>query len=1156
MTARARRRTTAVWLGIGGALVGAWLGVSPALGAEGVTVRAWPHERFGRIVFEWPGPVGFEARIDDDSVVVRFDREFEADYRRVRRHLAQYVGKITAGEDGRSVSFGLVGIYGLKASALDNLVVVDLLDNGVPSATSAPAATEVDAGAAVALRVRTGVHPGFIRVVFDWTVDVAYTVSREDGQVSVAFDRAATVDLAAIDRRPQRWIESVGSRTEEGALTVELGVPETARLRDFRSGSKVVVDILGQAEEPPAAEPAVLEPPQEESPAPVPAAPAPAAPDPDPAAVAAVAEPEPVPEPEPEPEPSAEGEGAAPQATAQGQPTRLLPEDLEPAPDAESVTAAATAPAQQELAVTFPETEGFLRLAIAWRASVAAAVFERAGHVWAVFDRPSRATFDPIPPELSETLFLAEQVGSSNGTALRFKVRPGLHPTVSHSNGIWVIEFGPEAGALQAFIGVERESTPELGPRVFLPVAEAGNLVEIQDPEVGDRLAVVPVYGPGQGVETKRAFLQFAVLATAQGVVIQPRADPIAVRTVRNGIEITSREELILSDPGATRGAGSASEGEDAPAPPPGESESELAALDARSALPARLFEYERWRHAELGPFFEARRTMRASIASAPAQARNAGRWELASFNFAHGFYLEALGIMSVVAETDPGIASDPVYRSVRGATMARLGRWDEAAELLGAPALDGSPEVALWRGAVATTAEDWDRARQEFAFGGLAYEAVPVETRTWLRLKSVRAAFATKDFEGGDADLALALEEAPNLALESEGKLLLARATGERDEIEAAVDLYHEVIAGGYRPLAAEARRDRAEFMMARGELPFEEGVEELERLRFVWRGNDFERDLMHRLSQMYREEGDYHNGLATLRELISVFPEHPATPEMTQELNDTFRALFLDGLADSLSPVKAYALYYDFRELTPAEADGDEMLRKLADRFASVDLYDRAAQTIDHQFKFRLKGAEKAAVGARLAVIYLLGDRPEDALATLAASEWNRLPDELVHERRLLEARALAGLGRLDESLARLKGVISAAAASIRADIHWQRQDWIAAATAIDVSLGERWKDETPLDGVERREVMRMTVALSLDGNRAGVDSVRARYAAKMAESPEADAFDIITTEFDRASMPFRQVATTVAQLETLDAFMTPYREKLQSGGLSEVN
>ena len=1017
-------------LGFGAALFTAWLGALPALSAEAVKVRAWPHDGFGRIVFEWSSPVSFEARIDEGALVVRFEREFEADYGRVRQHLGAYVGEIAEGPDGLSVEFALLGPHGLKATALDNLVVIDLTAGGAARA-AAPASAEAEPGtvSTEVLRVRTGIHPGFTRVVFDWTVDVTYEVSREDGRVNVAFGRPATVDLAALNRRPPRWIESAGSRIEGGRLTVELGIPESARLRDFRSGSKVVVDILGKIEEGQVADAALEEAAPEEAPAPEPAATPAPAPSTETAALADAVE-----SPPPEPEPPAESEAAAPQSTAVGEPAPLLPEDLTPAPGEADSVAGAAAPTQRELAVRFPETEGLLRLAIGWNAPVAAAVFERAGHVWAVFDRTARASFDPIPPALSETLFLAEQVANSSGTALRFKVRPGLHPTVSHVNGVWGIEFAAEAGALRSVIGVERESAPEQGPRVFLPVAEAGNLVEIEDPEVGDRLSVVPVHGQGQGVAAERSFLQFAVLPTAQGVAILPRADPIAVRTVRNGIEITSREELILSDPAATGGAPSATEVEDPIAPPPGESESELAAFDggsgsATAPLPARLFEYERWRYEELGPFFEARRAMRATVAGAPPQARNAGRWELATLNFAHGFYLEALGVMDVVAETDPGIASDPVYRSVRGAVMARLGRWDEAAELLGEPTLDGSPEVALWRGAIAANAEDWDRARQEFTFGALAYETAPVEMRTWLCLKSVRSAFATQDLEGGDADLALALEDAPNLALESEAKLLLAGAMAARDDVEAAVELYDEVIAGGYRPLAAEARRDRAELLMARGEIPFEEGMEELERLRFVWRGNDFERDLiMHRLSDMYREEGDYHNGLSTMRELISIFPEHPSTPETTRALNETFRALFLDGLADSMSPVKAY--------------------------------------------------------------------------------------------------------------------------------IHWQRQDWIAAATAIDASLGERWKNETPLDDVERSEVMRMTVALSLGGNRTGVDTVRARYGAMMAESPESDAFDVKTTEFDRASIPFREVATTVAQLDTLDAFMAPYREKLQSGGLSAVN
>ena len=84
-------------------------------------------------------------------------------------------------------------------------------------------------------------------------------------------------------------------------------------------------------------------------------------------------------------------------------------------------------------------------------------------------------------------------------------------------------------------------------------------------------------------------------------------------------------------------------------------------------------------------------------------------------------------------------------------------------------------------------------------------------------------------------------------------------------------------------------------------------------------------------------------------------------------------FRSLFLDGDADQMEPVRALALYYDFRELTPVGKEGDEMIRLLADRLVAVDLLDRAAQLLEHQVKFRLRREKKAQIGVRLAAIHL---------------------------------------------------------------------------------------------------------------------------------------------------------------------------------------
>ena len=57
-------------------------------------------------------------------------------------------------------------------------------------------------------------------------------------------------------------------------------------------------------------------------------------------------------------------------------------------------------------------------------------------------------------------------------------------------------------------------------------------------------------------------------------------------------------------------------------------------------------------------------------------------------------------------------------------------------------------------------------------------------------------------------------------------------------------------------------------------------------------------------------------------------------------------------------------------------------------------------------------------------------------------------------------------------------------------------------------------------------------------------------------MAETGDADAFDIVTYQVDLTTVAFRLVATSVAQLATLDSFMTSYLNRLQDGGVEAIN
>src|SRR5690606_21361905 len=104
---------------------------------------------------------------------------------------------------------------------------------------------------------------------------------------------------------------------------------------------------------------------------------------------------------------------------------------------------------------------------------------------------------------------------------------------------------------------------------------------------------------------------------------------------------------------------------------------------------------------------------------------------------------------------------------------------------------------------------------------------------------------------------------------------------------------------------------------------------------------------------------------------------------------------------------------------------------------------------------------------------------------LVAINGSRTTILPSQLNAERRLLEARALMGLGRLDHALEVLGKDPSAEAQDLRAEATWKSKDWPAAGAMFEKSLGERWKRSGALSPEEEAKLLRAGVSYSLAGD-----------------------------------------------------------------------
>ena len=1184
------------------ALAALWLAwfAAGALAEATITARAAVHERFGRIVFDWPAPVAYETRVDGRRLDITFDQPMSVSLDDVRRILDAYIADIHLDADGRSVTAELTGDFQVRAFTYDEKVVVDLMN---PSATANNAPLddeEVEAAADERIRVpvRGGDHPGFSRVVFDWPGAVDYNVTHIGDQVIIRFDRIADFDLANLNASPPKHVYSAETEARGDTARVILVVDPMARLRHFRADLRIVADAL--------VDPVTAE---TETPAPAPSEPAapPAKPaeeivaeaPPDDAASAGeqdartpptAATPTPAPSQSPAEtamadteaatEPPASGDSEtiadapldlASSATSSEQntaadpeseaaPAAMAPPELPPAmvdateeitaggnmaddeadggaADGGAMIAAATAstgdsarfslgPPPMKVSVENQTNRTLVTLDGGKR--IAAAAFVRGDHLWVVFEDRYALDLSSMRATKSTAYTSVEQRAHETATVIRFKMRDGYGVTMRRRGVLWLVQF---TTAPQPPDAIEVRVADEMSadPRVQMPLARVGDHIRLRDPHDRSAIDVVPVLASGLGMVSMHRFPNFDLLATAQGVAARGPGQ-IDVFATLAGIEISAR-------PTATGG------------------QSEPTSVKNRARPVTALFDLAAWRRGDDSEFAASRALLHRAIATASNKALGNARLYLARFLFAHGYMSEALGVVEVLVEDEPARAENLTLRAMRGVMYLAMDRIAEAAGDLSGAALDAYDDVALWRGVLAMKQGDSRGAAAFFAQAGDLWLELPSPLRSRIGLMAAEATLESGDVATANAHLDMLRSVAPNYDVRQRVKHLAGRLRLASNDREEAVSLWQDVISGVDRLSRARAIFDDTLLMLEDGQITTPEAINELENLRYAWRADDFELTLLQQLATLYIGDGQYRGGLVTMKLAVTHFSRFRASAAIAARMNELFAEIFLRDGANDLAAIDALTLYYEFQELTPVGAEGDEVIQKLADRLVALDLLDRAAELLEHQLKYRLRGVEKARVGTRLAVIHLMNGTPEGAIQALRLSRAMDMPKDLETQRRHLEARALADLGRDDDALKRLAGDSSRDAELLRADIYWRAGKWanVAAATERLLALTPTM---APLNPFASRHVLRLAVALALADVVVGLARLNARYAAAMQGDSNQTAFDMIADDSGRRAANFRELPSAVAQVASFEAFMSSYRERVKTASLSAIN
>lgn len=1048
------------------------------------------------------------------------------------------------------------------------------------------------------LSVRTGAHDKFYRFVFDWTKQTPYSVSEQPDRAIIRFENPAWINDEEVRRFIPDRLKNFSSVPDGNAIDVTIPLQARDGVRHFTSGTRVVLDVVEGGEpsrtgvsassstEPavPAPRAAPVEPVTAEVPenqatdsakqvaaqfglqpqsggapgAAVPPASVAPAPGTAPRTTETAENPAPtasIPAVGTETEPAASE--AQPQAASAGTPeiepeafgtaTRLQDIDLKALmQNGESLVSSLSAGNQgviegPVIPVTASQDNNIVSVRFEWTQPVAAAVFARAGYVWVVFGAPARFDLKGVNSVDYQLFGDKIQVPVNGGSAVRFPTVEGVNPRVWRDNAVWIVDFRPQNSRPDVPVRVETQLVSAQGPRVFIPLEDHGATVIIRDPEIGDQLFVVPVASLSRGVDGLRQFTEFNLLNSAQGVVVQPLADDVTIRSLPDGVAITKLGGMTISrnvqqstdDQVAQRIDGL----------PPG-------------LAPGRIFDFSNWRKGDTDRFLQEKQAIQRRISEATSIARSGPRLELAHFYFAHGLSAEAMGLLRTIEVEDEELSRRPDVKALRGAAHFMLGRYKEAEEDLMDRNLSGLSEAELWRGATKASQGRWPEAVEHFARAGEIPGGYPRNIATQMALLAAEAAIRAGDYRGAGAFIDVVAEGQPTPGEQSRLNYLRGRVLYASGDIDTALDYWRRLSQGLDRWSRVRAERALIEHGLRAGQISRVDAIAGLESLRYTWRGDQVEFDLLRELGKLYLEENEYVDGLNALREAVTFFPENLYAEQVAEEMTDSFSRIFTEGDSDKMTPIQALSLYDQFRELTPVGARGDEIIQTLADRLVQVDLLDRASILLERQVKFRLQGGDKARVGARLALIRLLDRRPEEALSALDESVAPGMGADLALERKRLRARAEFELGDADGALRLLARDQSRDADLLRADIFWRTQRWAQAAEVFQRLVGRSGQDGRRIDDRAATLILNWAVSLSLSNNLEQLSRVRQIFTQQMDNTPFREAFRLITNKTEGDLDDFRTLADRFGEIGRFQAFLTSYRDRLKDKPLSATN
>jgi tetratricopeptide (TPR) repeat protein len=492
--------------------------------------------------------------------------------------------------------------------------------------------------------------------------------------------------------------------------------------------------------------------------------------------------------------------------------------------------------------------------------------------------------------------------------------------------------------------------------------------------------------------------------------------------------------------------------------------------------------------------------------------------------------YADALDVLGVVSKYPLTDGQKLNFFVLRGSAELGLRHMAEASRDLDLASLDGRPDVWL------------KRVRMRHAEGNSKSAIVALSKSVDSYKKITKAELATTFVAAAKSLLNLNQAQYAHNFLSYAEKL--TQNEFEKDEItllrgDVAAQQNKTRDAGKFYALA-QLRENRlvstqATYNITLAELSAQKispakAISVLKRSRLSWKGDKLELAIIEKIGDLYAEQGKARDALANWRLATNYFP----VDSDTRRIAEKEKALFSNYFLTSKNTIENFALFSDFRNLTPLGSAGDGLIRGLVNSLLDSGLSKRAAGILDYQVRYRLTGAAQSSVALQLAALHAQNGDSSLAIDVLNRTASIEVIPEISNQRRLVLARALIDQGDLLKAQSLLVGDRSVYAQELNADLYWREKNWKRLSDTLPTELRKVHS---------RKSILRQAYAANMMDDKKQMQFLKEKFSLDGMSSGEKEVFNQLASGVTLTPDVIKKMAPILTQMDeltSLDSFI----------------